>query len=213
MKHSKYLHRVELVRDSITQSLTQTEMDGMLKVARALTRPWREGINSKPLIMTAGNGGSHAIAEHMCGELAWRLDKERELRLPCLCLTSNPTLLSALANDIKDPTEAISYYAGSLAWVPAESKEEEAIPWLIGFSTSGRSRNLRTLFSTTHLNYPGQWWRKIVFTGPDWSSEDGSCIPADWAFQTKGSTDTTIIQEVHMVMMHLFCQMIHDSLN
>src|ERR1043166_6247802 len=51
----------------------------------------------KPMLV-CGNGGSASDAMHIAGELVGRFLKERKA-LNCVCLSSNPSVLTAWSND------------------------------------------------------------------------------------------------------------------
>jgi phosphoheptose isomerase len=198
--------RAQLSAAWIKETLDNTSVIAqLLKLADLIVYPYKNELRyePKPLIMTAGNGGSHALAEHLTAELIWRISREAEIRIPSICLTSNSSVLTALSND-SSYEQALTYYAGTLNWLSNESLQ----PILIAFSTSGASKNI--LYLSSALTYDHMAHR-VLFTGEDKGEE----LPADDIFYVKGPGDptTAIIQEVHQVYVHMLCEMISEKLN
>jgi len=203
-----WLGRVVQSTKCINATLTNSNTIARLSdLADYITKPYinRETDNSTPLVMTAGNGGSHALAEHLTGELIWRVGKgkDKNIRIPSICLTSNSTVLTAISNDVSY-TEALSYYAGTMGWL-RHCKEMPQV--LIAFSTSNHDKNILDLLETTVYDCIVH---RVLFTGPEPKEE----LPAEEVFYIKGSTDlsTSIIQEVHQVYVHILCEMISERL-
>ena len=197
-------HRAQKSSDWIEQSLDDPiVIQQMLKLANKIVHPYvSEGTNSKPLIMTAGNGGSHALAEHLTAELIWRLGKDKDLGIPSICLTSNSSVLTALSNDLSYQ-KALVRHAATLTKIHSKNSD----PILIGFSTSGHSKNILDLL--TSVRYECNI-HKVLFTGLRQEKE----LPASEVFYVKGPgvPTTAIIQEVHQVYVHILCEMISEKL-
>jgi D-sedoheptulose 7-phosphate isomerase len=152
------------------------------------------------IVLTAGNGGSHAIAEHLSAELLWRLDSDRYIERRAVCISSNQSTNTAMANDI-GYDYAYAQSAHSLV------RKDDSV-FLIGFSTSGRSENILNFLSNvrkpervttvlfggqTHTEIPDIQYNFIVHSGTH-------------------KADVTIIQEVHMVMAHMLADMVYRKL-
>src|SRR5258708_2105834 len=58
-----------------------------------------ECLRSGGKILTFGNGGSAADAQHFAGELVGRFLKDRAA-LPALALTTDPSVITAIGNDM-----------------------------------------------------------------------------------------------------------------
>ena len=82
-------------------------------------------------ILFCGNGGSAADAQHLAAELVGRFVKERE-SLPAIALTTDTSILTAVANDYSYD-DVFSRQVAGLG---------QAGDVLIGISTSGNSKNV-----------------------------------------------------------------------
>lgn len=140
-----------------------------------------------------GNGGSAADAQHIATELIDRLTMKRDA-VPALALTTNTSLITAVAND------------HGFDLIFARQVEAYARPGdvLVGISTSGGSPNVIEAFrrgreiGTVH----------VAFTG-----EKGMKEPAlvDYPLAVP-SSDTQLIQEMHIALGHLLCLVIEERL-
>ena len=125
-----YFSKIDSLKDCLNITFTEDLRLCLEKIAFSIVQLVKQG----GIILTAGNGGSHSQAEHLVGELAWRLDYKRQLEIPAVCLTSNPTVNSALANDL-------SYEEAVMSYALTFTKLNVPIIF-IGFSTSGKSSNI-----------------------------------------------------------------------
>ena len=146
----------------------------------------------KPLLV-CGNGGSASDAMHITGELVGRFLKERRA-LNCICLSANPAVLTAWANDYSFDT--------------VFSRQVEAYGVaggvLIGISTSGNSQNVIAAFQTAHAI----GLRTIALTG-----EGGGALAAcsDILIDVP-SRATPLIQQVHICLYHYICEQVEARL-
>ncbi|MHB1698063.1 MAG: D-sedoheptulose-7-phosphate isomerase [bacterium] len=146
-------------------------------------------------VFIAGNGGSAADAQHIAAELVSRFYKERKA-LAAESLTVNTSNITAIANDY-DFTEVFSRQ------LEANAKKGD-IFW--GISTSGNSKNIISAIHTAK----NIGMKVIGFTGEGGGkmSEPEMCgllikIP---------SKDTPRIQENHILIAHIICEIVEDSL-
>lgn len=165
---------------------------GILKTNEAIERVVKALRSGKPLLV-AGNGGSAADAMHITGELVGRFLKERRA-LNCICLSSNPAVLTAWANDYSYDT--------------VFSRQVEAYGVaggvLLGITTSGNSKNIVEAFKIAReLNMS-----TIAMTG------QGGGRSAEWSdvLIDVPSTSTPIIQQVHLCLYHFMCEQIEARL-
>ncbi|HWE52241.1 MAG TPA: SIS domain-containing protein [Bryobacteraceae bacterium] len=148
--------------------------------------------NGKALLV-CGNGGSASDAMHITGELVGRFLKERKA-LKAICLSSNPAVLTAWANDY-------SYETVFSRQVEAYGEPGGA---LLALSTSGNSKNVIKAFEQA---------RDIGMTTIALTGEGGgSLLPlADHLFAVP-SRSTPMIQQVHLCLYHYLCREIEISL-
>lgn len=148
--------------------------------------------SGKPLLV-CGNGGSAADAMHITGELVGRFLLERQA-LNVICLSSNPSVLTAWANDYSFET------------VFARQVEAYGSPGavLLGISTSGNSKNVIAAFEQARARD----MKTIALTG-----EGGGRLGpiSDYLFAVP-SRSTPLIQQAHLCLYHYLCQSIEAEL-
>lgn len=137
--------------------------------------------------LVCGNGGSAADAMHITGELVGRFLKERKA-LRAICLSSNPAVLTAWANDY------------SFESVFARQVEAYGGPGdvLLGISTSGNSGNVLAAFDTAH---------RLGMTTIALTGEGGGKLAAKTDILLDvPSRATPLIQQVHICLYHYLCE-------
>ena len=140
-----------------------------------------------------GNGGSAADAQHLAAEFVNRYVMERP-PLPAMALTTDTSILTSISNDI--------------AFEEIFSKQLRALgkqgDVAIGISTSGSSPNIIKAFEVAKE----MGMKRIAFTG-----NNGGAISkmADFSLIVP-STSTPRIQEVHILVGHILCEMVEHSL-
>jgi len=141
-------------------------------------------------LLLCGNGGSAADCQHMATELVSQLrhDVKRE-GLPAIALTTDTSYLTAFAND--------HGYEGVFArQVQAIGRSGDV---LLGISTSGNSKNVVAAFREAKE----RGVTTLALTG-----SGGALAPlADLAIQVP-STDTQLVQEMHLAIEHLVCELV-----
>jgi D-sedoheptulose 7-phosphate isomerase len=143
-------------------------------------------------ILLCGNGGSAADAQHIAAELTGRYKTERR-GLPAIALTTDTSALTAIGNDY-------GYDRVFQRQVEALATENDL---LIGISTSGNSTNV--LQALEEANARG--CITVGFSGREGGAMNELCdlnivIPSD---------DTPRIQEMHIMIGHILCQMVDEA--
>ncbi len=146
----------------------------------------------KPLLV-CGNGGSASDAMHIAGELVGRFLKERRA-LNCICLSSNPAVLTAWSNDY-------SYDTVFARQVEAYGAAGGAI---LGISTSGNSENVIKAFHAA---------RELKMTCIGLTGEGGGRMAgvSDILIDVP-SRSTPLIQQVHACLYHFICEKVEERL-
>ena len=140
-----------------------------------------------------GNGGSAADAQHLAAEFTGRFYSDRE-PLPAEAFHVNTSFLTAVANDY-------SYDQIYERAVKAYGRKGDV---LIGISTSGNSKNV--LLAQEEAKKRGM--TVISFTGDTGGKMKDSC---DYLFNVP-SKDTPRIQESHILIGHIICQLVEEEL-
>jgi phosphoheptose isomerase len=145
-------------------------------------------------VLVCGNGGSAAQAQHLAAELVGRYKAPGRRALAAIALTADTSILTAWANDV--------------GYDDVFARQVEALgapgDVLIGLSTSGRSRNVVRAFETARA----RGVRTVALLGGD----GGALAPLADVAITVPSADTQHIQEVHLVVVHLLCELIEARL-
>jgi D-sedoheptulose 7-phosphate isomerase len=144
-------------------------------------------------VLFCGNGGSAADAQHLAAEFSGRFYKNRRA-LPSDALHCNTSYLTAVANDY-------SYDVVYARLVEGMGVKGDV---LIGLSTSGNSPNIVKAFETAR----DQNMVTIGFTGIS-----GGIMKelSDVLFNVP-STDTPRIQESHIMVGHIICQLVEENI-
>lgn len=140
-----------------------------------------------------GNGGSAADAQHMAAEFVNRYIMNRP-PLPAIALTTDTSILTSVSNDF-----AFSeVFAKQLR---ALGKERDVA---IGITTTGNSPNIIKAFEVAKE----MGMKTVAFTG-----NDGGAIGKMVDFPlVVPSTSTPRIQEAHILIGHILCEMVEHSL-
>jgi len=145
-------------------------------------------------VILFGNGGSAADAQHIAAELSGRFRTERRA-LPGLALTTDTSALTAIGNDY-------GYDAVFSRQVEALAQKGDV---LIGISTSGNSANVINGFikgaelGCVCIGLSGRDGGKM-----NSHTTENLIIP---------SNDTARIQEMHILIGHIICQIIDTNLS
>jgi D-sedoheptulose 7-phosphate isomerase len=144
-------------------------------------------------IFFCGNGGSAADAQHLAAELSGRFYFDRA-PLPAEALHCNTSYLTAIANDY-----GFEHVYERL--IRGNGKKGDV---LVGLSTSGNSLNITQAFETA---------KKLDITTIAFTGENGGKLKevADYILQIP-STDTPRIQEAHILIGHIICELIETDM-
>ena len=143
-------------------------------------------------VLFCGNGGSAADAQHLAAEFSGRFYTDREA-LPAEALHVNTSYLTSVANDY-------SYDVVYSRMVSGIGKKGDV---LVGLSTSGNSVNIIKAFEAARL----KGMPTIGFTGNTGGSMKDYC---DYLINIP-STDTPRIQESHILLGHIICQLVEEQ--
>jgi D-sedoheptulose 7-phosphate isomerase len=157
--------------------------------ASIITTAFRRGHR----LYLCGNGGSAADAQHLAAEFTGRFYRDRN-PLPAEALHVNTSFITGIANDY-------SYEEVYQRAVKAFGKKGDV---LIGLSTSGNSQNV--VLAQEEARKLGLI--VISFTGENGGKMRDCC---DYLLNVPG-TDTPRIQESHILIGHIICQLVEEEL-
>lgn len=152
----------------------------------------RDAVLAGKKVLLCGNGGSAADAQHIAAELVGRFVRERK-PLSAIALTTDTSALTAIGNDY------------GFDHVFARQVEAHGNPGdvLIAISTSGSSKNILAAVSAARalgMKIIGLTGAKgVAFVA---SCDAGVAVP---------STNTARIQENHITIGHLLCEVVDEA--
>jgi D-sedoheptulose 7-phosphate isomerase len=161
----------------------------LVRVGRRMTETLRAGGR----VLTFGNGGSAADAQHLAGELVGRYLRDRAA-VSSIALTTDPSVITAVANDM-------GYDAVFRRQVEAHGRPGDVA---FGISTSGRSRNVIEAFRAARE-------RSLVTIGLTGGGGGEVADLVDFLIDVPHK-ETPRIQEVHAMVVHILCQIVEEGL-
>ncbi len=174
-------------RESAELKLAFVELyaERILEVGQLIAQAIKDG--NKVLLF--GNGGSAADAQHIAAEMVGRFKKERKA-LPAIALTTDTSILTAVGNDYG--FETIFERQVEALCMPGDIA--------IGITTSGNSPNVVRGIAKAH----DLGATTVAFTGRN----GGKVVEvAHYSFVVP-SYDTARIQECHITLGHVLCEII-----
>lgn len=171
------------------KKLLATQVKAIGTIAEILVHAFK----NKHRVYLIGNGGSAADAQHIAGELIGRFKMNRP-PLPAVALTTDTSVITALANDFGYDT--------------CFSRQIEALVTpsdvVLAFSTSGNAHSIL---------HAVQVARKLGAVTIGFTGEDGGALKnAVDICLTIPSTNTPRIQECHITVAHILCSIIEKDL-
>jgi D-sedoheptulose 7-phosphate isomerase len=156
----------------------------------------RETFEDGGKLLIFGNGGSAADAQHMAAEFVNRFLLNRR-PLPALALTTDTSVLTSIGNDF-------SYDQIFAKQVQALAKPEDLA---LGISTSGTSANVVKGMAAARE----KGLRTVALTGGTKNPGGDLTAVCDLVLNVP-SDSTPHIQEVHLWVEHLLCEMVETAM-
>lgn len=176
--------------NAVRQLVLERCASSIVDAARLVADAYRNG---KKLLL-CGNGGSAADCQHMAAEFVSRLTKDVQRRaLPAIALTTDTSFLTAFANDCG--------YDGIFERQVEALGEKGDV--LLGISTSGSSRNVVQAMKLAKTKGVS----RIALIG-----EGGVLTELADVVIAVPSTQTQYIQESHLSIEHLICELVEREL-
>lgn len=189
--------------ESINLSVIQDEIQEHIEVAKKVLKTLspviletaqtlHEALSKGNKILICGNGGSAADSQHFAAELTGRYKRERK-GLSAIALSTDTSALTAIGNDY-------GYEFVFSRQVEALAKEGDVV---IGISTSGNSKNVVHALEVAN---------KLNCTTISLSGRDGGVIKSLCDHNLVApSDDTPRIQEIHIICIHLLCELLERA--
>jgi len=173
----------------VKEEILRNQVDSILQIAVLMI----DCLKKDGKVIVFGNGGSAGDSQHIVAELVGRFKKDRSA-LAGIALTTNTSILTSLANDY-------GYDVVFARQVEALGKKNDVV---LGISTSGKAKNV-----TLGIKQAKKMGIKTVAL----SGGDGGDIVklADVSLLVP-SKITARIQEAHITIAHIICEMIEQEL-
>jgi D-sedoheptulose 7-phosphate isomerase len=180
------------IQASIDVKASLLGKDALVQQVFELAERCTAALRSGGKVIFCGNGGSFADAQHLSAEFTSRFLFDRP-GLPSLALGTNSSAMTAIGNDY--------------GYDNVFAREIQAIATpadvLIAITTSGNSGNiLKALEAAKKANVPA-----VVLTGAGRGMLDVTTETLNVP-----STDTARIQECHILLGHIICGLVEESL-
>jgi len=191
------LHRVmenikEIIEASISVKQQVLENEDLLQIINAATEQIVTSLKKGGRIYFCGNGGSAADAQHLAAEFSGRFYKDRAA-LPAEALHVNTSYITAVAND----------YSFDVVYARLVEGIMQKGDVLIGLSTSGNSANIVKAFETART-------KDITTIGMTGLTGGMLKSLSDYLINVP-SADTPRIQESHIMIGHIICQLSEEQ--
>lgn len=173
----------------VKQQFAHDHADSIVQVATLIANAFRNG--NKVLLF--GNGGSSTDAAHIAAEFVGRYKRERQ-PLPAIALATDIAAITCIANDY-------GYEELFARQVRAHGRQGDIA---IGISTSGNSPNVLKGVEAA---------RDSGLITIAWTGANGGKLAGlvDYPFIVP-STVTSRIQESHITLGHVLCELVEDHL-
>lgn len=183
---SKIIQASVSVKEQILKD--EAMLDTVARCSEAITQAFKNGNK----VLFCGNGGSAADAQHLAAEFSGRFYTDRKA-LPAEALHVNTSYITAVANDY-------SYDVVYSRMIDGIGRPGDVV---VGLSTSGNSGNILKAFESA---------RKIGMITVGFTGATGGKMKdlSDYLLNVP-STDTPRIQESHILLGHIICQLVEEA--
>ncbi|MFA6129663.1 MAG: D-sedoheptulose 7-phosphate isomerase [Candidatus Omnitrophota bacterium] len=173
----------------VKEEILRNQIDSIFEISQLMIDCLKKGGK----VIVFGNGGSASDSQHIAAELVGRFKKDRSA-LAGIALTTNTSILTSLANDY-------GYDVVFARQVEALGKKNDVV---LGISTSGKAKNVALGIKQA---------KKMGIKTVALSGGDGGEIVklADLSLLVP-SKITARIQEAHITIAHIICEMIEQEL-
>lgn len=186
------------MKDTIKRNLNEhkevfDQLDGLESQITNVANLLIEALDNGKTIFWCGNGGSASDSQHLAGELIGRFKGNRK-PLKSIALNSDSAVMTCIVNDY--------------GYEHIFSRQIEALgvegDILIGISTSGQSENVNNALRIAN--------EKKLHTIGFLGKEGGTAIEIAVHTILVPSKSTARIQEMHITIGHILCELIEEGL-
>ena len=182
---------IDIINDAIhiKEEILHNQIENIIKAAKLIIACYK----AKGKVLIFGNGGSAADAQHIAAEFVGRFQKERP-GLAAISLNTNTSILTAVSND----------YGYEIVFARQVEALGESGDVAIGISTSGKAKNV--IMGIKKAREMGL--KTICFSG----GTGGELSKAAELSFIVPSPVTARIQEAHITIGHIICELVEDEL-
>ena len=173
----------------VKEELLRTKIGQILEISELIIDCLKK--NGKVILF--GNGGSASDSQHIAAELVGRFKKDRP-PLAAIALTTNTSVLTSLANDY-------GYDIVFARQIEALGQKNDVV---IGISTSGKAKNVAAGIKQAKK----MGLKTIALTGAD----GGELAKLADISLVVPSPITARIQEAHITVGHIICELIEQAI-
>ncbi len=181
----------EILLESIQvkEELLRTQIGKIVEIANTVIDALKKGGK----VIVFGNGGSASDSQHIAAELVGRFKKDRTA-LAAIALTTNTSILTALAND----------YGYDIVFAKQIEALGQKNDVAIGISTSGKAKNVALAIKQAKK----MGLKTVALTGGD----GGEAAKLADTYLIVPSAVTARIQEAHITIGHIICELVEQIL-
>lgn len=182
---------IDIINDAIhiKEEILHNQIENIIKAAKLIIACYK----AKGKVLIFGNGGSAADAQHIAAEFVGRFQKERP-GLAAISLNTNTSILTAISND----------YGYEIVFARQVEALGNSGDVAIGISTSGKARNV--IMGIKKAREMGL--KTICLSG----GTGGELSKAAELSFIVSSAVTARIQEAHITIGHIICELVEDEL-
>lgn len=181
-----------IIADSITVKGKVLNDERIISTIEKIVDAIVKSLKNGGRIYFCGNGGSAADAQHLAAEFSGRFYTDREA-LPAEALHCNTSYITAVAND----------YSYDVVYARLISGIGNKGDVLVGLSTSGNSGNIVKAFEAARK-------KEIITVGLTGEGGGKMTSLSDYLLDIP-SKDTPRIQESHITLGHIICQLVEEK--
>ncbi len=173
----------------VKEEILRNQIESIVEISQLMIDCLRKGGK----VIVFGNGGSASDSQHIAAELVGRFKKDRSA-LAGIALTTNTSILTSLANDY-------GYDVVFSRQVEALGKKNDVV---LGISTSGKAKNVALGIKQAKK----MGIKTVALSGGD----GGELVKLADLSLLVPSNITARIQEAHITIAHIICEMIEQEL-
>jgi phosphoheptose isomerase len=193
------MNSIEVVKNNFAESIA-TKQAAVASVAPAIAGAAEalvRGLAAGSKVLSCGNGGSAADAQHFSSELVNRFETDRP-GLAAIALTTDSSTLTSVANDM-------NFHDIFARQVEALGRPGDT---LLAISTSGNSENILKAIKAAR----SRDMQVISLSGRDGGQAASLLTDADIGICIAGPS-TARIQEVHILVIHCLCDLVDKHID